>query len=74
MLKKFKPLHRRRFQFGFLWGLFYQDKAAVDVARVTITLATTAARVTPATREATVRLKSTIAQVRVVCCCHWHVS
>ena len=43
--------------------MFLKDKAAVDVVRVTITLATTAARVTPATREPTVRLKSTTAQV-----------
>ena len=45
--------------------MFHKDKAAVDVVRVTITLATTAARVTPATREATVRLKSTTVQVWV---------
>ena len=36
------------------------------VARVTITLATTAVRVTPATREPTVRLKSTTAQVGIL--------
>ena len=43
--------------------MFHQDKAAVDAARVTITLATTAARVTPATRAPTANRKSTTAQV-----------